>query len=229
MSNRVAVRLLPFVVADGPHQMAADEVMLESAMAGVASLRVYIWDPPTLSLGYFQRHEDRTRDPRLAALAWIRRTTGGGAIIHEGDLTYAIALPRSVRLSRTPAEWHEHIHTGLARVLAEFEVKAEMVGGQRLPQADLHFLCFAVPQPGDVVLAGQKIAGGAQRVRAGALLQHGSIQVPGLVSQSERFSLELALALGWEPKPGEWTSSERARINQLAAEKYAQDHWNKKR
>ena len=50
----IIVRVLPFAVADGPHNMAADEVLLEGALAGVASLRCYGWTTPTVSLGYFQ-------------------------------------------------------------------------------------------------------------------------------------------------------------------------------
>jgi len=65
-------RLLPHVAADGPHNMAADEVLLESAAAGVASLRFYDWSEPTVSLGYFQ-----PRGARLAGLPYVRRPSGG--------------------------------------------------------------------------------------------------------------------------------------------------------
>ncbi len=73
------VRLLPFSVADGPHNMAADEVLLEAADAGLASLRFYGWSAPALSLGYFQPHTDHFRDPLLVKLPYVRRSTGGAA------------------------------------------------------------------------------------------------------------------------------------------------------
>ncbi|MFL5922767.1 MAG: lipoate--protein ligase family protein, partial [Gaiellaceae bacterium] len=66
-------RLLPLAEGDGPWHMAADEVLLESAGAGVASLRFYVWSRPTLSLGYFQPEAVRRSDPLLAELPWVRR------------------------------------------------------------------------------------------------------------------------------------------------------------
>src|SRR5437588_9911435 len=86
-------RLLPYAVADGAHNMAADEVLLEGASAGVASLRFYGWSEPTLSLGYFQSAAVRRTDPRLAALPYVRRPTGGMTLVHHHELTSALALP----------------------------------------------------------------------------------------------------------------------------------------
>src|SRR5436853_2225235 len=89
-----AIRLLPFAAADGPTNMAADEAMLETASErGLASLRFYTWTEPTVSLGYFQPSEGREQVPNLAALAWVRRSTGGAAIVHHHELTYSFALP----------------------------------------------------------------------------------------------------------------------------------------
>src|SRR5262245_26411902 len=87
------VRLLPYAVADGPHNMAADEALLGSAVAGTASLRFYGWSPPTLSLGYFQPEGVRRRDARLAGLPYVRRPSGGRTLVHDRELTYALALP----------------------------------------------------------------------------------------------------------------------------------------
>ncbi len=94
METRInAVRLLPFATADGPHNMAADESLLEAAIAGAASLRFYGWSVPTLSLGYFQPQSVRLADSRLTGLPWVRRPTGGAALVHHHELTYAVALP----------------------------------------------------------------------------------------------------------------------------------------
>src|SRR5947209_18419123 len=68
----------PMLTADGPTQMAADEALLEHVLTtGRPALRYYTWDPPTLSLGYFQSFADR-----LPGLPVVRRMTGGGAIVH---------------------------------------------------------------------------------------------------------------------------------------------------
>ena len=60
------IRLLPLEIADGPSNMAADEMLLESAAQGVASLRFYGWSEATVSLGYFQPAAARLADPLLA-------------------------------------------------------------------------------------------------------------------------------------------------------------------
>src|ERR1051326_1065531 len=87
-------RLLPFAVADGPQNMAADEVLLHSAAAGQVSLRFYGWTEATLSLGYFQHAARRLDDPLLPELPFVRRPTGGDALVHHQELTYCLAVPR---------------------------------------------------------------------------------------------------------------------------------------
>ena len=68
--------------AVGAWNMAADDVLLD---AGVAALRFYQWAEPTLSIGYFQPHTAARSFPHLP---WLRRTTGGEAIVHHHELTY---------------------------------------------------------------------------------------------------------------------------------------------
>src|SRR5436190_6027688 len=93
-------RLLPTVGRSGSANMALDEALLRSALERrVAGLRFYTWSEPTLSLGYFQAHAERRIDPLLADVAYVRRPTGGAAILHHRELTYALALPAG-----TP--WH---------------------------------------------------------------------------------------------------------------------------
>src|ERR687887_40477 len=89
----LACRLLPYAAAGGPHNMAADEMLLESAAAGVASLRFYGWCEATLSLGYFQAEKLRCADERLAQLPYVRRPTGGATLVHHHEVTYALGLP----------------------------------------------------------------------------------------------------------------------------------------
>src|SRR5437764_1062452 len=87
-------RLLPFAVADGPQNMAADEVMLHTAAEEeITSLRFYGWSVATVSMGYFQAASVRWQ-PRLAELPWVRRPSGGKTLVHHHELTYALALPR---------------------------------------------------------------------------------------------------------------------------------------
>jgi len=131
-------RILPMLNADGPLQMALDELLLEQAERGIPSFRMYLWSEPTLSLGYFQSASDRLRDPTLASLPFVRRMTGGGAIVHgkavvlaEGvsltDWTYAMTLPSVLVAGKAACHWHLVIHRALCRVLQQLGVTAEMV------------------------------------------------------------------------------------------------------
>src|SRR5262249_13270053 len=91
--EELTCRLLPYTVADGQTNVATDEALLESALAGVATLRFYGWSEPTLSLGYFQSHTIRLADPLLAELPFVRRPSGGDTLVQHHELTYALALP----------------------------------------------------------------------------------------------------------------------------------------
>src|SRR6516164_7148613 len=140
-------RLLPWRVADGPWQMAADEALLESAAGGVASLRYYGWTTATLSLGYFQPAAARLGDPLLAALPWLRRPTGGEALVHHHEITYALALPGGdpwqSRNSPWPCRMHEIIRTALAMLGVNVRLCEEE---KRLGDV----LCFLHHTPGDL-------------------------------------------------------------------------------
>ncbi|HMF16845.1 MAG TPA: biotin/lipoate A/B protein ligase family protein [Gemmataceae bacterium] len=241
------VRLLPLEVRDGPGNMAADEVMLEAAVAGEASLRFYTWQPATLSLGYFQPHLVWESDPPLRPLPFVRRPSGGATLVHDSELTYALALPAGNDWQPRGKSWICRMHDIIAEVLRSFAVDANAVAcGQEKKLG--HVLCFQHQTPGDLILHGHKIAGSAQRKQRGALLQHGAILLarsqhapvlPGIHELSdieiapERLTHQLELAFqqqtGWVLQPQAWTAAELARIRELAQIKYSQEHWTRKR
>jgi lipoate-protein ligase A len=238
-------RLLPFAVADGPHNMAADEALLESAAAAVASLRFYGWAEATVSLGYFQPQAVRFSDPLLAGLPWVRRPTGGGALVHHHEVTYALALPAGPPWQARGESWLCRMHRVVAEALASLGVAA------RGACADEKFgdvLCFQHHTPGDLLIGPAKVVGSAQRRQRGALLQHGSILLaaspftPGLPGVAERSGRRLnagglaaafrdcfARSAGWDLRPSDWTAGERHRIDALSAGQYASAAWNAKR
>src|SRR5438270_22730 len=154
----------------GPHHMAADEVLLRSAASGIASLRFYTWETPTLSLGYFQEAASRLAGPLLADLPFVRRSTGGAALVHHHEQTYCLAVPATRPwLGRCWLRMHEAI----TAALSEFGVHADrcaLTGND-----DSSFLCFQQHTPGDVMIGNAKIAGSAQRKQRGAVMQHGGI------------------------------------------------------
>src|SRR5688500_9559950 len=94
-----ALRVITDPPASGAWNMAVDEALLESAATGsVATLRFYEWHEPTLSLGYFQPAADREQHAASRACPLVRRASGGGAIVHDRELTYSLAWPlRDVR------------------------------------------------------------------------------------------------------------------------------------
>jgi lipoyl(octanoyl) transferase len=225
----VKLHVFPLVVADGPVNMATDELLLEKALTGMACCRWYAWEPATLSLGYFQHHEERLNNPLWRNVPWVRRATGGGAIWHNNEKTYALALPAEVVVQKPPSQWHEFLHRSMVDVLRHADISATVLEGQRPKQAELDFLCFTVPQPGDVIYEGRKIIGGAQRLKYGAFLQHGSLTHPAAGILQERWFTSLAKLLRGEVVNSEWTPEDQERIGGLVSKKYSQDVWNRKR
>src|ERR1700682_6410647 len=95
-------RLLIDPPALGAWNMAVDQALLEHAASGGWTLRFYSWIEPTLSLGYFQAHRDRRTHTASRGLPLVRRASGGGAIVHDHELTYSLSGPApSTRSSAT--------------------------------------------------------------------------------------------------------------------------------
>lgn len=159
----------------GSWNMAVDETLLESALAGSTStLRLYRWAEPTVSLGHFQKNARLEVPERLAGLPSVRRLSGGGAILHHLESTYSFSLVPGHPLIQVPSSLYDTVHSAIIEVLEAHGVPAEL-RGQALQQEQEPFLCFGRGDPRDVVLAGHKILGSAQRRRRGAVLQHGSL------------------------------------------------------
>jgi len=164
----------------GPVNMARDQALLEQVTlpGHQAYLRLYRWDPPCLSLG---RNEpartryDRTCIERLH-LAVVRRPTGGRAVWHEDEVTYAVAAP--IGAFGCLADSYRAIHQRLARALALLGAPVELAPAIR-PARLAAGACFAQPVGGELVLAGRKLAGSAQVQQGAGFLQHGSILLGG--------------------------------------------------
>jgi lipoate-protein ligase A len=242
-----ACRLLPLVEADGPWQMAADQALLESAAAGAASLRFYTWPRATLSLGYFQAEAARHSDVRLEALPWVRRPSGGEALVHDREVTYALALPPGAPWQRRGESWLWRMHGVIAAALADLGVQGRPCGeGEERRLGEV--LCFLHQTPADLLVDGAKVVGSAQRKQRGALMQHGGIllaaspaapQLSGIAELTGRRLSPQAVAAavaerfgratGAAVEPGDWTDAERRRIDELVATRYTQAAWNRKR
>ena len=159
----------------GRWNMAVDESLLETAISSeTATLRWYTWCEPTVSLGYFQKSADLLNDATLSQLPMVRRLSGGGAIVHDNELTYSITLPSSQRLFGQPQELYDIVHHAVSQGLREVGFPV-ICRGQTLKLREEPVLCFQRQDAHDVVLHGRKILGSAQRRRRGAILQHGSL------------------------------------------------------
>lgn len=161
------------VPRDGPAQMACDEALL--AVAEQPVLRVFRWIEPWVSAGYFTPWTEA----QAARPGWpvCRRWTGGGVVVHDGDFTFALVVPRSENWSRLrPDESYRQLHVAVTEALHAAGIEAEVFDGRASGSAE----CFAGPVRYDVVVAGGKIAGGAQRRTKRGLLHQGSIQGAGL-------------------------------------------------
>lgn len=239
-------RLLPYAIAEGAVNMAADEVLLQAAASsGVAALRFYGWSTATLSLGYFQAAADRLADARLTALPWVRRPSGGEALVHDQELTYALALPPGLPWQRRGESWPRRIHELVRAALNELGISSRLSETEtRLGE----FLCFLHSTPADLLIGDTKIAGSAQRKRHGALLQHGGIllaaspaapELPGIaevtgqrigaVELAELMQKKLAKEASWDVAAGFWAPAELAQIEELAAARYRSLAWQEKR
>ena len=105
---------------DGLTNMAVDEALLTQAAAGELGpvLRFYQWSPATLSLGYFQRYAERALHPPSEHCAVVRRASGGGAILHDRELTYSLVLPAGHPLAARAEPLYRAVHQALIDVLA---------------------------------------------------------------------------------------------------------------
>jgi len=159
----------------GSWNMAADEFLLLRALdTGQPAVRIYSWDTPTVSLGYFQNAEDFHRSGRFRGLPAVRRLSGGGAILHDQEITYSFAVPAGFTAAPDFARLYEAAHSGIRHVLQNYGVAVLPRGMTRTAPRE-PFLCFSRGDRNDLILQGVKVAGSAQRRRRGAVLQHGSV------------------------------------------------------
>jgi len=248
-SNPKSLRLIVDAPATGASNMGIDEMLMErAAEQGSATLRFYEWSPATLSLGYFQNAADREAHVASRDCTLVRRSSGGGAILHDRELTYSIALPTAHPLAADPETLYRRIHGLLLEALAEFGISAALNKQALVQLGGEPFLCFERRAVGDVVLAGFKICGSAQRRRRGAILQHGSIllarspaapELPGIAELASRAPTAAELRYAWIERwsrtlyPLEacegYSEVERDAATRHIDDKYGTEAWTKKR
>jgi lipoate-protein ligase A len=141
-----------------------------------AVLRFYEWICPTVSLGFHQSEQILDLEVlQGAGVPWVRRPTGGAAVLHSEELTYSLILPPEHPIQRSGSAL-EYVGKALVRGLSAFGVNAQIIErGHPLEGLPDKASCFVRASRWEVCARGKKIVGSAQRVLNGALLQHGSI------------------------------------------------------
>ncbi len=176
-------RLIDSGVADGATNMATDEALQISCRDGQSPpvLRFYGWNPPTLSLGFFQKAEKEVdlEEVERLKIHLVRRPTGGRAVLHHQELTYSLIIPEDHPLMpRTVTDSYRIISSGLLEGFHLLGIPAELSGETTIRARDFRSsACFEAPSSYELVVEGKKIVGSAQVRKDGVLLQHGSIML----------------------------------------------------
>ncbi|MEK5325009.1 lipoate--protein ligase family protein [Aeribacillus sp. FSL M8-0254] len=167
------------------YNMALDEALLDWHSEGkiAPTIRFYGWNPPTLSIGYFQKVEKEIDMDavRRHGLGFVRRPTGGRGVLHDKEITYSVIVSEDhPRMPKTVTEAYRVISEGILhgfRLLgldAHFAIPRTDEEKQHLknPRSSV---CFDAPSWYELVVEGRKVAGSAQTRQKGVILQHGSI------------------------------------------------------
>jgi len=231
--------------ADGAFNMALDEALMR--LVELPVIRFYSWQPPAVSLGYFQSAKPSVLSRfEKAGYTVVRRPTGGGAICHIDELTFSVVTPPSHPLARSSAVAYEVLHSAIVDALASFDVHASIRGEveERPPET---FLCFERIISCDIVSDGLKLVGSAQRRTKDGFLQHGSIPINrnpfancGYLNlfAKEKVSFDalrnallesFARRLDVTFTESEPTDEERLLAERLVVEKYANPEWTFRR
>ena len=179
-------RLIESHRQSGSFNMAADQILLRQLKKGDApTLRLYTWDGLTLSIGKNQRLDQINSDwCQENEIAIVRRSTGGQAVLHGNDITYAlIGDAQSPQFSGGIFSVYQTISQGFLLFFQKLNLSPQLQPYTRHErQSRASDVCFAMPSSYEILIEGRKIIGSAQRRTYKAFLQHGTIpladQVP---------------------------------------------------
>jgi lipoate-protein ligase A len=163
----------------GHANMARDHALAQQLDASEGALRLYRWDPPTVSFGRNEPARGRYLEglAREEGVGFVRRPTGGRAVLHDRELTYALVFPQKAfgGLKRSYRLINQGLLAGIRALGATAELAA--ASGPSLPPDAGP--CFRQPAEGEVTALGRKLIGSAQVRIGGNVLQHGSIILEG--------------------------------------------------
>lgn len=173
------IRLYPYQQFKPDLNMAIDEYFLSYA-DGIA-VRLYGWDPGTVSLGHSQKPSDAVDLDvcRDRGIPIVRRSTGGAAVFHWQDITYMVSAPLSVFSDRSVVGVYRDIATILRDTFLHLGIDCRFAGTvdavDRRTGLRSGVACFLLPSDYELVVNGCKLVGNAQRRDTRRIMQHGSI------------------------------------------------------
>jgi len=180
-------RLLKTQPTSGAWNMAMDEAILEAVARGEVppTLRLYAWQPPCLSIGYAQPSGDAELN-RLNERGWelVRRPTGGRAILHTDELTYAVIAPSGEPcLAGGVLGSYRRLSGALLSVLEQLGVPTQIESGKTTEGTRQEAVCFEIPSNYEITANGKKLIGSAQARKKNVVLQHGTLPLKGDLSR----------------------------------------------
>ena len=176
-------RLVITQPADGAWNMSVDEALLHSMGKSDPRpvLRLYAWKPACISLGYAQPFSDIDLS-RLKDKDWnlVRRITGGRAILHTDELTYAVISPYSEpRLTGSLLDSYRRLSQALLFALIKLGIPAHALPKRNKVRERPKPVCFEIPSNYEITVGGKKLIGSAQARKKTGILQHGTLPLRG--------------------------------------------------
>jgi lipoate-protein ligase A len=172
-------RLIPYAMGNPVWNMAVDEALFQCYQNYFSppTLRFYGWNPPTVSLGYFQEWDAEINPAMIRELGYalIRRCTGGRTVLHHRELTYAVVGGTAEGFPQGLLESYLTISRALVGGLRKIGVEAELHQGFVVRSKS--GACFDAPSYYELTVEGRKLVGSAQLRQRECLLQHGSIML----------------------------------------------------
>lgn len=169
-------------VHDAATNMAIDESLLNWHSEGKIppTLRFYGWARPSLTIGQFQKAEKSIDFAGVQKhnCDFVRRLTGGSAVLHDDELTYSIVVSEQhPRIPQSVREAYYILSKGVLEGYRNLGIDADYAIPEREAMLDKTAVCFEKTAYYEMIVDGKKISGNAQTRKSGVLLQHGSIPI----------------------------------------------------
>ena len=227
-------RLIPFEAHSPPLNMAIDEAIFQLIVENKLppTLRLYTWNPPALSIGYFQDTESPLIKEYLKkGYPLVRRPTGGLAVLHKDEMSYSmIGVFAKDGFPANRQEAYRKAHKSIKRALIALGFEVNLYQGRKLRYKE--DFCSSSCVTHDIILKGEgKIGGSAQRTNKEVLLQHGCVSLPKGVDRNclrEEMANNFEKILQIKLKHQGLTEAELSLSEKLVKEKYGKWEWNYK-